>query len=79
MARKPEAVEACHQAVGARVRMIRETLGLQQEELAKRTGLTRGSIANIETGRQRLLLQTVEKLARGLGTSPKVLMRGVWW
>lgn len=75
-----EPIEACHQAVGARVRMIRETLGITQAELANRCdGLDRTSIVNIETGRQRLLLQSVEKLARALGTSPKALMKGVWW
>lgn len=73
-------IEACHQAVGVRVRMIRETLGITQAELAQRCpGLDRTSITNIEIGRQRLLLQTVEKLAGALGTSPKALMKGVWW
>lgn len=64
-------IEACHQAVGARVRMIRETLGLSQDDLSKRTRLDRTSITNIEIGRQRLLLQTVEELARALGTTPR--------
>lgn len=72
-------IEACHQAVGARIRMIRETLGITQDELGKRCGLNRTSVVNIEVGRQRLLLQTVEKLASGLGTSPKALLKGVWW
>lgn len=72
-------IEACHQAVGIRVRHIRETLGLQQAELAKRVGMERTSIVNIEAGRQRLLLQTVEKLAAALGTTPKTLLKGVWW
>jgi transcriptional regulator with XRE-family HTH domain len=72
-------IEACHIAVGARVRLIRETLGMQQEELAKRVGVTRSSIANIEIGRQRMLLNTIEELARALGTSPKQLLKGIWW
>jgi transcriptional regulator with XRE-family HTH domain len=72
-------IEACHQAVGARVRMIRETLGLDQSELGKRVGLNRTSITNIEAGRQRLLLHNIETFARALGTSPKHLLKGVWW
>lgn len=72
-------IEACHQAVGIRIRLMRETLDLRQEELAKRVGISRGSLANIETGRQRLLLDNVEDLANGLGTTPRALLKGVWW
>lgn len=72
-------IEACHQAVGSRIRLMRETLGLTQEELAKRVGLKRPSIVNIEVGRQRLLLDSIEDFARGLGTTPKHLLKGIWW
>lgn len=77
MAKKP--IEACHIAVGARIRMIRETLGLTQGELAQRVDFERVSVTNIETGRQRLSLDSVERFADGLGTSPKHLMKGIWW
>lgn len=72
-------IEACHIAVGARIRMIRETLGLQQAEIAKRIDLTRTSVVNIEQGRQRLLLHHIEKIAQALGTTPKHLLKGIWW
>jgi transcriptional regulator with XRE-family HTH domain len=72
-------IEACHVAVGARIRIIREALGMSQAELAKRTGMQRASLANLETGRQRLLLDGVERYAAALGTSPKQLLKGVWW
>ena len=72
-------IEACHQGVGLRIRIIREALDMTQEELAKRVGMTRVSVTNIEIGRQRLLLQTVETFARALGTTPKALLKGVWW
>lgn len=71
-------IEACHRACGAKIEQIRKTLGLTQEELAKRVGLSRPAVTNIETGRQRLLLDTVERFASALGTSPKNLMRGIW-
>lgn len=74
-----EPIEACHIALGARVRMIRETLGISQDDLAKRVGLKRASVANIEVGRQRFLLDCVERFARALGTTPKHLLRGIWW
>jgi transcriptional regulator with XRE-family HTH domain len=72
-------IEACHQAVGVRIRIIREALGISQHELAPRVGISRGSIANIETGRQRLLLDDIESFARALNTSPKHLLKGIWW
>lgn len=72
-------IEACHISVGVRIRMIRETLGMSQEELAKRVGLQRVSVTNTETGRQRLLLDGIERYAAALGTSPKHLLKGIWW
>ena len=72
-------IEAIHAAVGIRIRTIREALGLTQDELAKRTNLERTSLVNIEAGRQRLLLHTVEEFARALGTTPKHLLKGIWW
>lgn len=71
--------EAVYQAIGARVRMIRETLGLEQVEVAKRIGMARTSVTNIEAGRQRLLLHQVPEIAQALGVSAKHLMRGIWW
>jgi DNA-binding XRE family transcriptional regulator len=72
-------IETCHKLVGLRILHMRETLGITQGEMAKRVGHDRTSVTNIETGRQRLLLQTVEAYARALGTTPKHLMKGIWW
>jgi transcriptional regulator with XRE-family HTH domain len=72
-------IEEVHGAVGIRIRIVREAIGLSQEELARRVKLTRTSMTNIECGRQRLLLHSVEKFAQALGTSPKNLMKGIWW
>lgn len=71
--------ETVYKAVGIRLRMIREALGIDQSEMAKRIGLTRTSVVNLEQGRQRVQLHMVEKMAQGLGTSPKNLLRGIWW
>ncbi len=72
-------IEAVHQGVGVRIRSVRETLGISQAELAKRVNLTRTSLVNIEAGRQRMLLHSVEDFARALGTTPKTLLKGIWW
>ncbi len=56
----------------------RTVLGWTQADLAKRIGLTRTSVVNIEAGRQRVLLHDVEKIAAAFQMSPKQLMRGIW-
>lgn len=75
--RKP--IEACHQMLGMRIRLIRETVGMTQDDLAKKVGMKRVSVTNIETGRQRFLLDGVEDFARALNTTPKHLLKGIWW
>ncbi len=72
-------IEAVHQGVGIRIRSVREMLGISQAELAKRVNLTRTSLVNIEAGRQRMLLHSIEDFARALGTTPKTLLKGIWW
>ena len=74
-----ETIEPVYQAIGARMRMLRDTLGIQQEDLAKRLGWSRASIANIETGRQRVLAHDVERIAIALGTHVKGFLKGIWW
>lgn len=76
MTNKP--VELCYRQFGMRLEQLRNALGWTQEELAKKTNLVRGSIANIERGKQRILLHDVERFATAFGTSPKQLLRGIW-
>ncbi len=71
-------IEAVYRQFGAKIESLRDALGINQLELSKRVGMSRGSIANIETGRQRILLADVEKFAKAFGTEPKHLMRGIW-
>lgn len=76
---RDDPIEPCYVMLGAKVRMIREALGLDQAELAKRIDLTRPSVSNIEAGNQRVSVHQVEALARAIGTTPKNLMKGIWW
>ena len=71
-------IEPCYRALGARIEHIRKVLGLTQHDLAARLKLTRASIANIETGRQRVLMHTCDEIAAALGTTTRGLMKGVW-
>lgn len=73
-----EEIEVVYRAIGARLQMIREAVGMTQDELSKKVGYTRTSVVNIEAGRQRLPLHQVEEMARALSTTPRHLMKGIW-
>lgn len=55
--------------LGARLRRLREKMGLSQKELALRTGLSPSLIGQIETGRSQPSLATLHLLADVLGVS----------
>lgn len=71
-------IEPVYGMVAMKIRHLRETLGITQEELAKRVGYSRVSVVNIETGRQRIPLHQVEEISRALGVTTKHLLRGIW-
>jgi transcriptional regulator with XRE-family HTH domain len=71
-------IEPVYRLLGAKIEQMRTILGWTQKELADKVGLTRCSITNIESGRQRLLLADVETFARAFNTLPKNMMRGIW-
>jgi transcriptional regulator with XRE-family HTH domain len=52
---------------GREVRRIREDIGLTQEQLAERSGLSSIYIGTIENGKRDPSLSTVYSLAKGLG------------
>lgn len=56
-----------YMALGRKVAAARKRLGLTQAELAAQISLTRASVANIETGRQRVMLHDVFALVEALG------------
>jgi transcriptional regulator with XRE-family HTH domain len=71
-------IEPVYRALGARVQMIREAIGMSQAELAKLTGYSRPSIVNMECGRQRFLPHQLENIAAALSSTPKHLLKGIW-
>lgn len=71
-------IEPIYILIGAKIVMMREALGLTQLDFSKRVGISRAAIANIETGRQRILLGDLERLAHAFGSTPKHLLRGIW-
>lgn len=52
------------------IRKIREQIGMSQEELSARSGISRSTIVALEAGKDRgTKTQTLEKLAEVLGTN----------
>jgi transcriptional regulator with XRE-family HTH domain len=65
---------AVYKEFGMLIRARRQTLGLTQEQLAEKVGLSRTSITNIEQGRQKILLHQLFLLAESLQVNPDVLL-----
>jgi transcriptional regulator with XRE-family HTH domain len=63
-----------YEAFGAQVRERRTAMRLTQLELATRIKLTRGSVANIEAGRQSVLLHQFLDIAVALRVEPARLL-----
>lgn len=61
-------------AVGAKIRAVRESASLSQQELSRRSGIAQESLSRIETGRRDPRLGTLQRLARGMGLSLDQLM-----
>lgn len=55
-----------YRTVGASIRRRRRELDLTQAKLANRLGISRGTLANIEAGRQNLLLHQLYRFAAAL-------------
>jgi transcriptional regulator with XRE-family HTH domain len=55
-----------YKEVGKLIRRQRRALDLTQAKLAARLGISRGALANIETGRQNLLLHQLYRFAAAL-------------
>lgn len=56
--------------VGEHLRMIRESKGLNQEELAEKAGIARARISEIENGKGNATLGTLEKVMDALEIAP---------
>ncbi|WP_202801895.1 helix-turn-helix domain-containing protein [Rhodovulum sp. PH10] len=60
--------------IGERVRQRRKTFKLKQEVLAEKVGMSRATVANIETGRQNVLVHQLFALAEALEIEPQALL-----
>ena|ERR1700738_3990094 len=63
-----------YRELGSKIRQGRERQGLTQDALAKRVGLSRTSITNIEQGRQTILVHQLVEFARALNVDTAALL-----
>ncbi len=63
--------------ISEKVRTLREQRGFSQRKLAELSGLSSGTLSNLEAGKFRGELETHQKLARGFGVTLAELYRGV--
>lgn len=66
--------ESINKAFGARLGAERRRFLLTQEDLARRVGIGRTTIANIERGRQSVSVPLLYRLASALGVAPESLL-----
>ena len=67
-------VDSIYIVVGEKVRSLRMSVGLSQASLADRVGLSRSSVANIERGRQVVLVHQLITFGRALGVDARELL-----
>jgi transcriptional regulator with XRE-family HTH domain len=72
-----ESLSPQRQAFADNLRVAREKAGLTQEQAAWAAGLHQTEIARIESGRRNPGLDTIFKVARGLGVAPGELFVGI--
>jgi transcriptional regulator with XRE-family HTH domain len=62
---------------GANVRAARSNADMTQDTLARKIGMTRSSVANLEAGRQRIPLHLLYEIASALRVEPRELLPDV--
>lgn len=59
-------ITAIRKEIGRRIKKVRQLRNMTQGDIAGRVFLTRSSIANIETGRQNITVDTLYEIAEAL-------------
>lgn len=62
--------------MGDRIREIREDLGLTQDQLASRAGVSKGFLSDVENNKRNLSSRNLLSIATAVGTSVDYLLRG---
>lgn len=64
-------------AIGSRLLLERERLGLTKEEVAARAGLSSRYVWRVEAGRLNIQIRNLAKIAEGLGLTVSQLTQGL--
>jgi len=70
-------LKAIREHFGHRIRELRSTLGLSQEQLADAAGLHRTYIGSVERGERNVSLQNIVAIARALNVTPSILFNDI--
>jgi transcriptional regulator with XRE-family HTH domain len=62
---------------GENMRRHRVKAGLTQRQVAKRSGLHKAEISRLENGLRNPRLDTIVRVARGIGVAPSKLLTGM--
>jgi transcriptional regulator with XRE-family HTH domain len=62
--------------VGDRIRLIRESKGMTQDQLASAAGISKGLISAVENNKRNVSSQNLLHIANALGASIEYLLRG---
>jgi transcriptional regulator with XRE-family HTH domain len=69
-----DAIDQLYIEIGSKIRSARVDREWKQEELAAAVGLTRSSVANIEAGRQKMLVHSLMRIAESLQVAINTLL-----
>lgn len=61
-------------SVGARVRTLRERVGMKSQDLAKAVGVDPSAMSNIESGKRAIKTDELTRIAQALGVSPLAVL-----
>jgi transcriptional regulator with XRE-family HTH domain len=70
----PVPVDPIYKTIGGLIKAKRKALEMKQEHLAGDLGISRGSLANIETGKQSILVHQLYRFAEKLKFAPADLL-----
>lgn len=63
--------------VGDRIRLVRESKGLTQDQLAASAGISKSFVSEVENGKRNISAQNLLRIANAMGASVEYLLRGV--
>jgi transcriptional regulator with XRE-family HTH domain len=71
-------IEPLYKSLGVRLKHLREMNGLTQDEVGKKLGMVRCAVANMEAGKQRIMMHHIPTMAQLFRVSPEALVKGIW-